>query len=126
MRLSPSGVCVLEVNYPAFRCSTNLRYLEWNVTVFQSLTGMSDSRRQLITSVSVDSPLALSGYSFSVTRNSADNSYPLISTLTIASAVDELSNARINCTEIGNSLAETNTSIAIINVIRPDLSRFNA
>ena len=128
MTLSPSGaVFVCPGGQLSFRCSTNLRYLEWNITVFQPLTGNSDSRRQLITSISVDSlPLTISGYSFSVTRNSADNSYPLTSTVTIASVVDELSNARINCTEIGNSLAETNTSIAIINVIRPDLSRFNA
>ena len=47
----------------SFRCSTNLQYLEWNITVFQSLTGMSDSRRQLITLVSVDSSLIITGYS---------------------------------------------------------------
>ena len=62
--LSPSGaVFVYPGGQLSFRCSTNLRYLEWNITVFQSLTGMSDSRRQLITFVSVDSPLTISGYS---------------------------------------------------------------
>jgi hypothetical protein len=123
--LSPSGeVFVCPGSQLSFRCSTNLRYLEWNVTIFQLLTGTSDSRRQLLTYVSVDSPLTISGYTFSVTRNSADKSYPLISTLTVPSAVNDLHNAKINCTEIGSTLAETNTSIAVINVINPDLSRF--
>ena len=62
--LLPSGtVFVCPGGQLSFRCSTNLRYLEWKITVFQLLTGMSDSRRQLITLVSVDSPLTISGYS---------------------------------------------------------------
>ena len=123
--LSPSGeVFACPGSQLSFRCSTSLRYLEWNVTIFQPLTGTSDSRRQLLTFVSVDSPLIISGHTLSVTRNSADNSYPLISTLTVPSTVDGLHNARINCTEIGSSLAEKDTSIAVINVISPDLSRF--
>ena len=48
----------------------------------------------------------------------------LISTLTVSSTVDGLHNARINCTEVGSSLAEKDTSIAVINVISQDLSRF--
>ena len=66
-----------------FRCSTNLTYLEWNVTVFQLRTGTSESRRLLITSVLIDSSLTISGYPFSVTRDSPNNSYPLTSTLTV-------------------------------------------
>ena len=124
--LSPSeDVFVCPGSQLSFRCSTNLRYLEWNVTLFRSLSGTSDSKRLLITSVSVDTLLIISGYSFSVTRNSADNFYPLISTLTVPSVVDDLSNAKINCTEVGSSLAQTNTSIATINIISPDLSRLN-
>ena len=105
--LSPSGeVSVCPGSQLSFTCSTNLRYLDWNITIFQPLTGASDSRRQLLTFVSEDSPLTISGYSFSVTRNSADNYYPPISTLTVPSAVDDLHNAKINCTEIGSTLAE--------------------
>ena len=87
--LSPSGeVFVCPGSQLSFTCSTNLRYLEWNVTIFQEHPIAEDDFLHLY--ISEDSPLTISGYLFSVIRNSADNSYPLISTLTVPSAVQAL------------------------------------
>ena len=80
----------------------------------QSLTGTFDSRRHLITSVAMDLSLTISGYSFSITRDSADGSYPLISTLTVPNLTFDLSGTRVNRTGIGSSLAETSSTVATI------------
>ena len=123
--LSPSGdVSVCPGSQFSFRCSTNLTFLEWNVTVSQS--GKPESRQQLVTRSSpLHSHLIISGHLFNITRNSTQISHPLVSVLTIAKTVINLSATLINCTEIGSSRAETSTSMATINVINPSLSRLN-
>ena len=115
--LSPSGVVsVCPGGQFSFRCSTNLRFLEWNVTIFQS--GRPDSRRQLVTATTeLELDLLISGYLFNITKISAYNSKPLTSTLTIAMVAINLNATRIKCAEIGNSPTETSVSMAIINII---------
>ena len=97
----------------SFRCSTNFTFLEWNITIFQS--GRHNSRRQLVTPVSqLDLHLTINGHIFNITRNSVYNAHPLISTLTVTNVITDLNNTRVNCTDIGSSLAETSTSVATL------------
>ena len=122
--LSPSGeVSVCPGGQLSFRCSTSFTFLEWNATIVLQ-SGRLSSRRQLVTPVSqLDLHLTINGHVFNITRNSAYDASPLISTLTVANAVADLSPTKINCTDIGSSLAETSTSLATISVIDPVLSR---
>lgn len=122
--LTPSGdVSACPGSQLSFRCSTTLPFLEWNITVVQS--GIFHNEKLIVTSISqFDMPLHVTTHSFTVMRNSADRSYPLISTLTIDNVVSSLNDTRVNCTEVGNSLAETDTSIATIHIISSDLSKY--
>ena len=128
--LSPSGdVPVCPESHPSVRCSTNFSILEWNVMVFEARTSgqsISINRRVLITSAAETNlrQLTISGQSFIFTRNSALNSNPLISTLTIANVLLDLSTIKVNCTDTGDLLAETSTSVATISIINPHISRY--
>ena len=123
--LSPSGdIAVCPGSQLSFRCSTNLTFLEWNVTV--SLSGKPESRQKLVTPSSpLHLQLTISGQLLNITRNitSNHNSSLLVSMLTITKPVADLSATLIACTEIGSSRAESSTSMATINVINPSLSR---
>lgn len=121
--LSPSGVVpVCPGGQLSFICSTNLTYLEWNITVSQS--GKPKSEQQLVTAVTqFGLDLTISGHVFNIIRNSTLNSYPLVSVLTVANAVSSLAATKIKCTEMGlSSLVEETSSIAIINIINSRLN----
>ena len=118
--LSPSGdVSVCPGAQLSFRCSTNLRFLEWNITV------NIQSKRIPVTSLSqFSSPFIINGHSFNVTRNSADEAYSLISTVAVSNVVADLNGTRVNCTEIeGSTQVDSSTSVATINVLTPHLSK---
>ena len=118
--LIPSGdVSVCPGAQLSFSCSTNLTYLEWNVTVFQS--GTPHSRTLLVVSTSYFTfPLVVNGHSFGVTRDSASGTLPIISTLTVINATIDLNGTNVYCTEMGS----TAVSRASVHVIPPDLSMF--
>ena len=123
LMLSPSGeISVCPGSQPSFRCSTNLSLLEWNVTLLQS--GMTHSRTLFVVSTSYfNSPLVVNGHSFRVMRDSVSASLPIISTLTVLNATVDLNGTNIYCTEEGSSPAGvSNTLVASINIITPDLS----
>ena len=67
-----------------------------------------------ITELELD--LIIRGHVFSITRTSAYDSLPLISTLTVTTAVADLNATKIKCTEIKTS-DDKNSSIATINII---------
>ena len=121
--LSPSGeASVCPGDQLSFTCSTNLTFLEWNITTFQSGT----SRRQIMTAISQSNvQLIINGHSFSITRTSDDGSYPIVSKLVIANVPADLTinSTRIRCTgqEVGHPFTENSTSVAVIHVIRPNL-----
>ena len=126
VKLTPSGkLSVCPGTQPSFRCSTNLTYLEWNVTVFQS--GTPHSRTLLVVSTSFFTfPLVVNGHSFRVTRDSASASLPIISTLTILNATVDLNGTNIYCTEEGSSpTAVSSTLVASIHINTPNLSMFS-
>ena len=117
--LSPSGdVSVCPGGQISFRCSTNLRFLEWNITAYQS--GMLGSRRHILTSISQSHvQLTINGDSFSITRISADGSYPIVSTVTADNVLAVTIKIRCTGHEVESSLPENSTSVATVNVIMP-------
>ena len=121
--LSPSGeASMCPGDHLSFTCSTNLTFLEWNITTFQSGT----SRRQIMTAISQSNvQLTINGHSFSITRTSDDGSYPIVSTLVVANIPADLTinSTRIRCAgqEVGRPLTENSTSVAVIHVIMPNL-----
>lgn len=121
--LSPSGVVpVCPESRISFRCSTNLTFLEWIVTVPQS--GRLNSKSEIVTAETLlDLDLDIGGHVFHINRNSAYNSYPLESVLTIANATTTLMATKINCTE--RSFNERSSSIAIIDIINSRLMNEN-
>lgn len=110
--LAPSGeVFVCPGAQLFFRCSTNLRFLEWNVIISRS-----DSKSQWITPVTeLEIHLIIREHVFNITRTSAYDSLPLISTFTVATAVADLNATKIKCTEIKTS-DDKNSSVATINI----------
>ena len=119
--LSPSGdVTVCPGSRPSFRCSTNLTFLEWIITV--PLSGSFRSKRQVITAdIQLDLDLVIEGHVFNITRNSTFGSYPLESVLTIANATAILSAIKINCTE--KSSDKSSSLITIVNIINSMLTK---
>ena len=112
--LSPSGdVTVCPGSQPSFRCSTNLTFIEWNITISKSDTG----RRLVTPGTKLELDVIIREHIFNITRSSAEDSYPLISVLTVSNVVADLNLTKIKCTEIGSSLAESSESMAIINII---------
>ena len=112
--LSPSAVVsVCPGEQLTFVCSTNRSFVQWNVTVFRS--GHSISRTQLVASVGASfTSLVVDMVSFHIMRI---GSLPLTTTLTITNNITtDLNNTRVNCTDIGSSLAETSSSVAIIKI----------
>ena len=123
MMLTPSGeVSVCPGAQFSFSCSTNLTFLQWNVTVFQSETAHSGILLVVSTSY-FNYPLVVNGHSFGVTRVSASGTLPIISTLTVINATIDLNGTNIYCTEEG-STALSRTLVASIHIITPDLSMF--
>ena len=63
-------------------------------------------------------PFIINGHYFTVTRNSADGAYPLLSTLTVSNVSADLNGTRVNCTAAveGSPYVESSTSVAMINV----------
>ena len=123
--LTPAGeLSVCPETQLSFRCNTNLTYLEWNVTIFQS--GTPHSRTLLVFSTSFFTfPLFVNGHSFRVTRDSISGALPIISTLTVVDATVELNGTTIHCTEERSSPtaeALSSTLVASIHINTPNLS----
>ena len=72
----------------SFNCSTNLNFIEWNVTISQS--GRPDTRRQLAIvtpATKLESYLIINGHTFNITRSSPPDILPLTSTLAVSNTV---------------------------------------
>ena len=101
-----------------FVCTTNRTFIEWNITVLDSM-GIRISRTRLLStgSQSVESQ-TVNMIVFDITRRSKLDSTPLISTLSVANVTTGLNGTLINCTDIESSLTETSTSVATVQVIK--------
>ena len=112
--LSPSGeVLVCPGEQLAFVCSTNKLFIEWNITIFQS--GQSISQARLVSSVSPIETLVVNMKAFHIIRNEFT---PLTYTLIVANITADLNGTRVNCTDVGDSFADTSTSLAVLKIGR--------
>lgn len=97
-----------------FVCSTNRSFIEWNVTIPQS----GESRSRLVASGDQSiGPLVVNMKSFDVMINSDSLVEGLTSKLVIANVTADLNGTFVLCTDIGNSLTESSTSMGIIHII---------
>ena len=121
--LSPSGVArVCPGGDLAITCSTDRSFLEWNITPSFTIPGQPYRTRLVVASSSQDlEPLVLNMISFDFSHSTHNNgsSVSLVSVLSVTSVPDILNGTRVNCTDIGASLAETSTSTVTVHVIRP-------
>ena len=70
--------------------------------------------------------LNMVSFDFSHTTHVNEPSVSLVSILSVTNVPDILNGTRFNCTDIGASRAETNTSTVIVHVIRlADVGEFN-
>ena len=129
--LSPPGVArVCPGGELAITCSTDRSFLEWNITASQSfpLPGVPHRTRLVSVSSQTVEPLVLNMVSFNFSHSTYTNgsSVSLVSVLSVTDVPDILNGTRVNCTDIGASLAETNTAIVTVHAIRStDLSELD-
>ena len=117
MELSSSGAVLMCMGEQlTFICTTDREFIEWNVTVLH-LEERSSRTRLVLTQTLVTRPLVINMMIFDITRISIIGSLSLISTLTVANVTTDVNGTEMNCTDIGNSLAETSSSVATVYVI---------
>ena len=123
MMLSPPGVArVCLGGELAVICSTDRSFLEWNITVPLSFPLPGVPYRTRLVSISSQDlePIVLNmiSFDFSHTTHTNGSSESLVSVLSVTNVPDILNGTRVNCTDIGASLAETSTATVTVHVIR--------
>ena len=121
LMLSPSGVArVCPGGDLAITYSTDRSFLEWNITPSFTIPGRPYRTRLVFVSQDLE-PIVLNMISFDFSHSTHNNgsSVSLVSVLSVTSAPDILNGTRVNCTDIGASLAETSTSTVTVHIIRP-------
>ena len=94
------------------RCTTTGMILEWRFTLAEN----AESYSRLVSTTSIPANLTVPGASttlFTFSRNSTQNSLPLISILSISPTSNDLNGTVVNCIDIATS----KSSVTVINVI---------
>ena len=107
-------------------------FLEWSITPSFTIPGQP-YRTKLVSASSQNDgyvdPLVLNMISFDFSARTLltnGSVVSLVSVLSVTNVPANLNGTRFNCTDIGTSLAETNTTMVIVHVIRPaDVGEFN-
>ena len=76
------------------------------------------SRELIITSISQFTSLLVKKKSFKILIISLIEETPLISMMSVANLTADMNGTVINCTDVGDSLAETSTSVTKINILK--------
>ena len=105
-----------------FVCTTDLDYIQWNVSVVQPRPDSRES--QLISNIfniSTTNSFQLNMIQFTVARNitAESGSHPLISTLSVANVTTSLNGTKVKCTTFSESMMSVSVSSATIHVIQP-------
>ena len=106
-------------------CSTDRRFLNWTVTIPPSASdsGEAVTRNQLLSSSTQDiGQFMLEMKQFNILITSTED--PFSSVLSYTNATADLNGTVINCSDKGNSKAESNSSMAIVHITKADLGRF--
>ena len=111
-----------------FTCSTERRFIEWNVTVIDS-AGMRISRTRILSDTTQSralSPLIVIGKQFNLTiRTLVDMPHTLSSELLIFNTSSDLNGTEIRCTDYGNTQEDSSTSLSTLTVIGPEFGEIN-
>ena len=126
LTLSPRGVMwVCPGAQLDVTCSTDRRLLNWTVTIPPSASdsGEAVTRNRLFSSSTqaVD-PLMVEMKQFNISITSRVD--PFSSVLSYTNATADLNGTVINCSDIGNSTAESDSSMVIVHITTADLGRF--
>ena len=123
--LSPSEVAMVCPGATlAITCSTNRRFLNWSVTIPPSLSesGQAITRSRLVASGSQTiRALVINMREFSISIICTMDSF--ISVLSVTDVTVDLNGTIVHCTDIGDPLAESSTSMIIVQIIRTDVGR---
>ena len=128
LTLSPHGVMwVCPGAQLDVTCSTDRRFLTWSVTIPPSASdsGEAVNRGRLFTSstqANAIEPLVVEMKTFNISITSTVD--PFSSVLSYTNATTDLNGTVINCSDIGNSRTESNSSMVIVHITTADLGRF--
>ena len=119
MTLIPAGIAaVCPGDQLTFVCNTNNKFLKWNVTLSEAHSNGVLTQEEFVSIGSESSfYITLNGTLFNITKTSNDSDELLTSTLTIMSVSRNLNGTTVNCTEVEEDLNNTNSSVAVIEVI---------
>ena len=123
--LSPSEVATVCPGATlAITCSTDRSFLNWSVTIPPSASESGAvTRSQLVASGSqtIRALVIDNMRVFNISIISTMDSF--ISVLSVTDVTADLNGTIVHCTDIGNSLAESSTSMTIVHIIGTDTGR---
>ena len=129
LTLIPAGVDLVAVcpgDQLIFACNTTNKFLKWIVTLSEAHSNGLLTQEEFVTRGSVSTfDITLNGTLFNITKTSNDSDELLKSTLTIMSASTNLDGTTINCTELGEDQNNTNSSVAVIEVITVNKGKYS-
>ena len=109
----------------AVTCSTDRRFLNWNITIPPSASdsGEAVNRSRLLSSTSQTIGQLMVGMKqFNISITSTVD--PFSSILSYTNATADLNGTVINCSDKDNSTEESNSSMVIVHITPADLGRF--
>ena len=118
--LSPSGVVwVCPGADLVTTCSTDRNFINWSVTV-ENRSGQALTRDRLVSFMATSvEPLRVGMRIFNMSVTSTTDSFT--SVLSFTNVTTDLNNTEINCSDIGSSVSESRSSVALVHVIAVDL-----
>ena len=126
LTLSPRGVMwVCPGAQLGVTCSTDRKFLNWAVTVPPSASDSGEAvtgSRLLSSTTQTIGPFMLEMKQFNISITSTVD--PFSSVLSYTNATADLNGTVINCSDTGNSKAESNSSMVIVHITTADLGRF--
>ena len=128
LTLSPRGVMwVCPGAQLAVTCSTDRSFLSWTVTIPPSASdsGEAANKSRLYSSSTqayAIEPLVVEMKQFNISITSTED--PFSSVLSYTNATADLNGTVINCSDKGNSTAESHSSMVIVHITTADLGRF--
>ena len=108
----------------AFTCSTEKDFLNWTATILHGSEYHSRSKLIPADSTAAVVPLVVGMNQFDIERiNSSNRSLSIVSVLSVPATyvTSDLNGTEILCTDIGNTAADSSTSVTTINIIEPHL-----
>ena len=125
LMISPSGAAMVCPGAAlVITCSTDRNFLNWSVTIPPSASESEQAvtRNRLISSSSQTIfPLIISTKTFNISIVSTMDRFT--SALSVINVTADLNGTLVQCTDIGSSIAESDTSMTVVHIIRTNIGR---